>query len=413
MTQDFTPVAPVAPSERIVAIDVLRGFAVMGILIMNIQVFSMVEAAYMNPSAFGDLTGINKWVSVLSQIFADQKFMTLFSLLFGAGVVLMTSKMEAMGRSAAGLHYRRTLWLLLIGMVHAYFLWYGDILVAYALCALVVFLFRKVSPKWLVTLGLLSIAVSSLMSLFFGWSMQFWPPEAYQNTLLAWKPSADIISREIMAYQGGWLEQMVHRVPTALKFQTFIFLIWAGWRAGGLMLMGMAFFKWGILGAQRSKKFYAILTLIGFGIGLPVVIYGVVQNYAANWFFDYSMFYGGQFNYWGSLFIALGYIGMVMFICKTSSLEKLTRPFAAVGRMALTNYLVQTILCTTIFYGHGLGLFGQLERWEQFLVVLGVSLFQFIASPLWLKYFRFGPFEWLWRSLTYRKFQPMRLQEVN
>ena len=130
MTNITTANAPVAPSERILSIDVLRGFAVLGILIMNIQSFAMIEAAYLNPTAFGNLIGLNKWVWILSHIFADQKFMTIFSILFGAGIVLMTSKADSNSQSAAGLHYRRTFWLLVIGMMHAYLLWYGEILVA-------------------------------------------------------------------------------------------------------------------------------------------------------------------------------------------------------------------------------------------------------------------------------------------
>ena len=223
----------------------------------------------------------------------------------------------------------------------------------------------------------------------------------------------EMIGQEIFTYQGGWLEQMAYRVPSSLKFQTFIFIIWFGWRAGGLMLIGMALFKWGVLTAQRSKRFYLTLMGVGFGLGLPVVSYGVVRNFAAQWTFEFSMFFGWQFNYWGSLFVALGYIGTVMLICKSIRLEKFTRPFAAVGRMALTNYLVQTLICTTIFYGHGLGLFGQVERREQILIVIGVWMFQLFVSSTWLRFFRFGPAEWLWRSLTYLKFQPMRSQRHN
>ena len=210
MTNEITPQTPTAPSERIVAMDALRGFAVLGILIMNIQSYSMIEAAYINPAAYGDLTGINRWVSILSHLFADGKFMTIFSMLFGAGVVLMTSKTEAKGRSSVGLHYRRTFWLIVIGMIHAYLLWYGDILTAYGVCALLVFLFRKVSARWLLVLGLVSVSVSSLIYLSFGFSLPYWPAESYQEVLQAWKPTAETISREISSYQGSWQ----HDFPT-------------------------------------------------------------------------------------------------------------------------------------------------------------------------------------------------------
>jgi uncharacterized protein len=390
------------------ALDALRGFAVLGILIMNIQSYSMIQAAYINPTAYGDLTGINRWVSVLSHLFADGKFMAIFSILFGAGVVLMTSRVEAKGRGSASLHYRRTFWLIVIGMIHAYLLWYGDILTAYGVCALLIFLFRKVSPKWLLVIGLISVSVSSLIYLFFGVSLPYWPAEGYQNVLQAWKPTAEIVSQEISSYQGSWLEQMTPRAPAALMFQTFLFAIWVGWRAGGLMLVGMALFKWGLLTAQRSKRFYSTLAGIGFGLGLPLVIYGMARNYQASWSFDYSMFIGNQFNYWGSILIALGYIGVIMLICKSTYLRRISARFAAVGRMALTNYLMQTIICTTIFYGHGLGLFGQIERSGQILIVFGVWVFQLWASPIWLRYFRFGPAEWIWRFLTYSRLQPVR-----
>jgi uncharacterized protein len=408
MTNAITPQAPTAPSERIIPLDALRGFAVLGILIMNIQSYSMIEAAYINPTAYGDLTGINRWVSVLSHLFADGKFMAIFSILFGAGVVLMTRKVEAKGQSSAGLHYRRTFWLIVIGMIHAYLLWYGDILTAYGVCALLIFLFRKISPKWLLVIGLISASVSSLIYLSFGFSLPYWPAEAHQNVLQAWRPSAQTVAQEISSYQGSWLEQMTHRAPAALMFQTFLFVIWVGWRAGGLMLVGMALFKWGLLTAQRSKRFYSTLAGIGFGLGLPLVIYGMVCNYQANWSFDYSMFIGNQFNYWGSILIAVGYISTVMLLCQSTRLQKLVSRFAAVGRMALTNYLMQTMICTTIFYGHGLGLFGQIERSGQILIVFGVWVFQLWVSPIWLRYFRFGPAEWIWRFLTYLRLQPMR-----
>lgn len=408
MAKITTTIAPVSPSERIISLDVLRGFAILGILIMNIQSYSTIEAAYLNPSAYGNLTGLNKWVWILSHIFDEQKFLSIFSILFGAGIVLMTSKVESKGRSATGLHYRRTFWLIIIGMMHAYLLWFGDILVAYGLCALIAFLFRKISPKKLLIIGLIIISVSSLLYLFFGWSVSYWPPEAYQNTNVLWKPDQQMIDKEISVYQSGWRSQMAHRIPTAIRYQTFIFLIFFAWRAGGLMLIGMALFKWGVLSAKRSNRFYIVLMAIGFGIGFPSVIWGVVRNFAAKWKLNFSMFYGSQYNYWGSLFVALGYISMVMLISKSALLERFIRPFAALGRTALTNYLLQTVICTTIFYGHGLGLFAQVERRVQILIVFGVWILQLVVSPIWLRFFRFGPAEWLWRSLTYLKLQPMR-----
>jgi uncharacterized protein len=149
---------PVTEKERIVSIDVLRGFALLGILPMNIQYFSMISAAYENPTAYGDLKGANYWVWLLCHVLADQKFMTIFSMLFGAGILLMTSRIEATGKPSAALHYRRMGWLILFGLAHAYLLWSGDILVAYGMCGLLVYLFRKLRPRTLLVLALLTIA---------------------------------------------------------------------------------------------------------------------------------------------------------------------------------------------------------------------------------------------------------------
>ncbi len=407
-----TQMAPTSLSERYVSLDILRGFAILGILIMNIQSYSMIEAAYINPMAYGDLTGFNKWIWILSHVLAEQKFLSIFSILFGAGIVLFTDRIESRGRSARGLHYRRTLWLLVIGLAHAYLLWHGDILVSYGLCALVVYPFRKASPRTLIIVGLILFSISSFIYIMGGLSMSNWPPDAIEGTMASWKPGPEQVAEELAAYGGSWLQQMNHRVPSSLNFQTFIFLIWTGWRAGGLMLLGMALYKWGVLTAQRTNRFNLFLTCIGLGIGWPIVIVGVVSNFKAGWSLEYSMFLGSQFNYWGSLLVAMGYIGLVMMISKSMERKKAIHPLAAVGRMALTQYLLQTLICTFLFYGNGLGLFGRVERQHQILIVFVIWTVQLILSQIWLRHFRFGPAEWLWRSLTYLKFQPMRYSQT-
>jgi len=406
-TDQIAGPGPASASERIAAIDVLRGFAVLGILVMNVQSYGMIGAAYLNPTAYGDLTGLNRWAAMFSHTFANLKFMAIFSMLFGAGVVLMTGRAEARGTSAVGVHYRRTLWLIVIGLMHAYLLWYGDILVAYGICALLLFPFRNMSPRKLLAIGLVSVCVPSLLWIAFGMSSPHWSGQDYQEIVTAWQPDANAVNAELEAYRGGWLSQMSHRAPAALEFQTFLFLIWGAWRTLGLMFAGMALFKWQVFAAERSNRFYFVLLVIGLGVGLPVTVYGLAQNNAADWTLDYSMFFGSQYTYWASIPMAIGYVGAVMLVCK-SACAGVTHCLAAVGRMALTNYLMQTVVCTFIFYGHGLALFGKIDRAGQMLIVLGVWLVQLIVSPVWLRFFRFGPAEWLWRSLTYRRLQPMR-----
>ena len=406
---DIAKAGPVKLAERIGSIDILRGCAVLGILILNIQHYSMISAAYMNPTAYGDLNGANWLVWLYSHVFADTKFMGLFSLLFGAGVLLFADKAKAKGAKAPGLHYRRTLWLLLFGILHGYCLWDGDILFSYAICALLVFLLRSLSPLKLLIIGLLIVSISSGIYLMWGLSLPHLPPEAVERMNLEWwAPDDNMITNELEAYRGSYGEQMTHRIPAALVMQTFILLIFSLWRAGGLMLIGMALLKWGILSAKRSNRFYLLMVCFGFGIGIPLILYGVHLHVEHGWAFTYSFFLGPQFNYWGSLFIVAAYIGAVMLAVRLIKNPRILAPLAATGRMAFTNYILQTVICTTIFYGHGFGLFGSVERTGQILIVFGIWIFEILLSLLWLKHFRFGPLEWLWRSLTYWKLQPMK-----
>ena len=375
---------------------------------MNIQVMSMIGAAYSNPTAYGDFTGTNYCVWWLGHMFFDQKMMSLFSILFGAGIALMTESAIRKTGKAAGLHYRRMFWLLLFGLCHAYLIWAGDILVAYAMCGSLVFLVRKWNPKILFVLGLLLFSVSSLITFGFQMSVPHFPDETIAEFENQWKPGPETIQSETDAYRGGWFKQMEYRAFMAFWMQTFLFAIWTFWRAGGLMLIGVALFKWDVITASQSKKFYIIMAATGFAIGFPLVLMGIQQNTAHEWNVLYSFFEGPQYNYWGSLFIALGYLATVCLLSKLDALPKFLKlALTSVGQMALTNYLTQSVIATLIFYGHGLGYFGYASRTQQFLIVIGIWIFQMVYSTLWLKRFRFGPMEWLWRSLTYWKMQPM------
>lgn len=400
---------PVTAPERIEALDVLRGFAILGILVINVQSFAMIGAAYLNPNAFGDLTGLNYLAWLGSHLLFERKFLTLFALLFGAGIILMTQRRAAAGRKTAGLHFRRMLVLLVIGLAHAYLIWYGDILVTYALCGLVAFLFHKRRPRTLIPLGLVLIAIPTLISTGGQLSMPQWP-EAERVDLQQsyWQPTEEVIAAEVDAYRGSWLDQQPHRIDSSRFMQTQFLLLEGLWRVTGLMLIGMALMKWQVFNAARTPRTYVILTLIGFVLGLPIVIAGVVFNTTTGWTLELSFFAGAQFNYWGSLFVALGWLGLVMLLCRQQWLPAARHRLAAVGRMALSAYLLQSILGTLIFYGHGLGLFGQVPRVGQLAIVVVIWIVLLIACPWWLQHFRFGPAEWLWRTLTYMRPPPMR-----
>ena len=401
-------IGPTLGKERILSLDVLRGIAICGILIVNIQSFAMPGAAYLNPMAYGDMSGVNGWVWYLTYIFGDSKFMTIFSILYGAGILLVTQKAKEKTGKSAGLHYRRTMWLLVIGLMHAHIIWAGDILVAYALCALFVYFFRRFHAATLLILGIVLVSVHTLIYTFLGTSLQNWPADQLQAAIASWKPTIEALNEEITAITGTWLDQISYNSSSAIFMETMVFGVLFFWRASGLMLIGMALYKWGILSAKRSKAFYRKGIIIGFTTGFPLVIYGVYSHFSAGWSYEYSMFLGSQWNYWGSLGVSFGYICLIMLFCKSDIFLWLQDRMAAVGQMALTNYIAQSVICVFIFYGIGFGLFGTLERWAQLLIVIGVWVAQLLWSRPWLERFRFGPLEWIWRSLTYLNLQPMR-----
>jgi len=402
-----SPLQPTVSGERIESLDLLRGIAILGILIMNIQSMSMPGAAYLNPTAYGDLDGLNYGVWVFSHLFADQKFITLFSMLFGAGILLVSERVEARSGSAFRFHAKRNFWLLIIGLVHAYLIWYGDILVAYALCSFLVFGLRGWSPRRLFVLGGILLTIPTLLNLMFYLSMPQWPDEALRSVQQSWLPSADTTAGLIAGATGTLSEQLAFNATAALEMHTFVFFTLFLWRVSGLMLIGMALYKTGVLTASRSGLFYRRGLWAGLVVGFPVIIAGIVQNENAGWSVEYSMFMGSIYNYWGSLAVSFGYLCAVMLFAQSDAAHGIKRRFAAIGRMALTNYLAQSVIGVLLFYGVGLGLFGQVDRTMQLLITLGVWALQYGWSAPWLETYRFGPVEWLWRSLTYMQRQPM------
>ena len=401
-------VSPVQTIERYAAIDLLRGVGVLGILAINIQLFSMPFALSVNPMALGDRGALDFAIWVACHLFFDQKFMTIFSLLFGAGILIMTSRAESRSGRSAALHYRRMFWLLVFGLVHAYLIWYGDILVLYAVCGFVVYPFRRSKPVTLLVLGLLALSVGAGLGIAAGLAVSAAPPEAQHEIVGFWAPDPVMVQEEIAAFQGGWLAQMKMRVAYSLDFHTSDLWTWGIWRAGGLMLIGMALCKWRVLTGERSPRFYRTLAVGGFLTGLPIVSLGVWQMNAWQWEPVRSYFFGTQFNYWGSLAVSCGWIGLVLMLARHDWLRRLRTRVIAVGRTAFSGYILTSFICTFVFYGHGLGLFGTVDRPGQLLVTLAVWIALLIAATLWLDRFQSGPLEWVWRSLTYRARQPMK-----
>ena len=402
--------SPVSIQERIGSIDVLRGVAILGILLMNSITFSMVLGTYENPSVYNDLSGADWWTWLTLHCFADQKFMTIFSILFGAGVCIFTERVEAKSNNVWSLQLSRMGWLLLIGLIHAYFIWYGDILVSYAVAGVAIALVRKWRPRTLFIVGCVScFGVILSINAFLAWSLQYWPEVVIQEMRASRDLASDGNVAEIAAYTGSWAGQFWHRVPTAFSMHVFLLPVYIIWRVAGLMMIGMAAYKWGILSAMRSLTFYGWMVGIGLIVGLPLIGVGVWQKSIHGWDPVRMFMIDGNWNLVGAIFVAGAWIGLVMLMCKLQWLPLLRKALASVGRMALTNYIGQSLICTLLFYGHGLGWFGQFERVELLGVVACIWIFQIIFSLIWLRYFRFGPLEWAWRCATYMKLQPMLL----
>ena len=385
-------------NNRIHSLDLIRGFAVLGILIMNITNFSHVNVAYMNPTIGAGLEGYNQYFHAFNYIFADTRFMSIFSILFGAGVVLFTNNAESKGKRAGVLHFKRMFWLLFFGFVHAYLIWEGDILVTYAICGCLIFLFRKKTIRSLLILAVILFIVPITFNLMTYYGLT---TDELESTFAFFHPSTDQIATEIKIMQGSFIEQMPIRLENAIEFQTFVFLIETFWRTTSLMLLGMILYRKGVLSADKSISYYNKMILIGFGIGLIVSLMGLNQSYDSEWSGAYVMSIGANYKIFSGLFMAIGYIGLVIWCFKKGIFKKLQNRLQATGRMAFTNYIGMSIICTLIFNGHGLGLYGTLDRLQQFLIVVAIWVLILIVSPLVLKKYRFGPLERLWRKLTY------------
>jgi uncharacterized protein len=321
---------------------------------------------------------------------------------------------------------------MLIGAMHGYLLWNGDILFLYSVCGLFLYLFRKKTVKKLFIAASIFFAIGFLPNLaggyYFGMIRDDILPEierkveageeltraeiaqqkTWNETILHFNPSQEEIDKDITAMRGRYIDALKYRAPLYLAMTTYLLFFGSFWPAMGLMLLGMALMRLGVFSASRSKRFYLILSVIGYGAGLPLAYISGRASIAHGFSFVESMSVNGPLNMVAGPLVALGHIGLVMLVCRSGVLAGLRKCLAAAGRMALSNYIGQTLICTTIFYGYGLGLYATVTRGSLMLFVVAVWIIELIVSPLWLARFRFGPLEWLWRTLTYGARQPMR-----
>ena len=386
-------------NNRIELIDLIRGTALLGILLMNIRLFSQPYAVYFNPLAYGDYQGLNKLWWDLQYIVADQKFMAIFSMLFGASTALVCDQYAKKELNCVVIFGRRMAVLFVIGLIHSYLIWHGDILVSYSICSLVPFLLRNTHWRVSLMVGISCLVIGSAISYSSYLSISSLPNHVQaQIAQTFWSPNSSALGAEIVAFRGDWIDQFTARIYMAFHFQTESFINWGLWRISGLMLLGVSAYRSGLLTGQFRLTRYTQIGVISGILGLILISLGYYFNNVENWTFAASFFKNNLWNYWGSVLLALSYICLLAIIIKKQYLNYLTGHLRNIGRTALSNYLLQSLMCTGIVYGFNL--FARLDAIQSASLVLSVWLTQTMMTHYWLKYNAMGPVERIWRKLT-------------
>jgi uncharacterized protein len=357
----MTPVGPVSPEERINSLDTLRGFALLGILVANVLVFGMYYTAANDPTVAGGATGLNLATWVVLYILVQGKMRCLFSMVFGASAILLTSRAEQRsGASAADIYYRRNLWLLLFGLAHAFLLFWGDILYPYALCALILFPFRKLPAHKLLLIGGLFIAFQT------GWSAVEAFRQVERRNLAAKagqqpteeqaaakreldaqrkrrKPSSEDLEKDAKQWRGNPFEVIGARAKALAEWHALPFYDPVNLDIWSMMFIGMGLYKLGVFSAARSFRSYAWIAVVGYLIGIPLNSYTAWLAVSTN--FDRVTFAYTHVVYdIGRLSVALAHMALLMIVCKAGALRWLTSRLAAIGQMALSNYVLQSVI---------------------------------------------------------------------
>lgn len=427
-----TTLAPTEREERIGMLDTMRGIAVLGILIMNVTGFGL-PVAYDDPTNWGGHEGLNLTVWRIAALFFEGTMRGMFTLLFGAGALLFLQRHTARSPDLrpADLYFRRTMWLIVFGLLNGYvLLWPGDILFYYGVVGLLLFVFRNVSARRLIVAAAVIMILQTAVAAteWYGYREVSVAAEAARdvkaagNALTAeeekavesfaaindeFKPSRADLEKTVATVRKSYLSALSVFAPETWRFETGFFFRHGLLESLGMMLFGMALLKFGVLTGAACARAYATLMLAGYVIGLSVNLFET-GNLVSGGFSTQELIASYLTYDLGRIPTTLGHIGLIGLLYRMPALSAVMRNLAAVGQMALTNYLSQSVICMFLFTGAGLALYGQLERHELYYVVAAIWILQLIWSPLWLRRFRFGPAEWLWRSLTYWQKQPMR-----
>lgn len=425
--------APVLQKERIDILDSLRGVAILGILLMNMPSFAFLTV---DPIVRNEAGTINYSIWRFVSWIADGTQRALFSMLFGAGILLFMQSKERVQSivSASDYFFRRQLWLIFFGLVNIYiFLWHGDILFDYGVYGLLIFVFRTWNPKKL----LIAAGVCLLLMLARENRNLYLDKRTIARGEVVMKIDTAVTKltdrqQEHLAHmeefkKGSTSENKIKRMNRANRmmkgtyedvyeyrveryFNNLLNYSYFGiWDVILFMFIGMAFFKMGIITGNASAKLYAVLCIVGLGLGLLISFFDMQPMIDAKFNrFEYTKNTSLSYFELGRTLRSLGFFGLLMLMYKSGIFQWFFKLMKPVGQMAFTNYLTQSIACAIIFYGIGFGFYGKLERYEVYIIVLCIWLIQIIWSHVWLRYFQYGPFEWIWRQLTYWKWLPIK-----
>jgi len=425
-----TPAEPLPFHERIIALDVLRGCALFGIFMVNMPFFALPLMQSFHDPALADGPVSERLARAFVSLFFEYKFISLFSLLFGIGFVVQTRRGSSSYASGFTFRYLRRLGILfLIGLVHALGLWFGDILLIYAVTGLILLPLVRCTPKVLTILAAVALSIGTFLGTGFT-VLQYAGQQMNRDALARTYEEASAIvaageapaglsamtrsqfdpgnpiwqDAETRAFRDGPFADAMAFRATNYAFAVVVALFHYGWHVLAMFLLGAALMKVDFFASHRADWHRR---LVFFALPAGLLLEGIVT--AHNWS-------GGQMTLTtalllpvhevGSILTMLGYVGVICLIAARPGASFITRPIATTGRMALTVYLAETIIATAIMYWWGFGRFGSLTRVEMIGLVIAIYACLVAASVVWLRCFRFGPMEWLWRTLTYMRPQP-------
>lgn len=428
----------VPPSERNFSIDVMRGIAVLGILLMNVGDFGTNMFYIFWSDTFAGHTTVDGFIFNTIMLLFDGRMRGLFTLLFGAGIMLFIQNKKTQSIQVADAYFRRMTWLLIFGMIDSYLLlWTGDVLFEYALCGIFIFVFRNARVRYMLLTALLSLGIFTIIEGQRYYKFRAYSEE-YKKTEMMLKQGKTLneeqqahhdefkkilnmhypfskegiqehakdITQSITVHRSNYFQILENHTAETFEYHSQVFFSIFG-ESFGTILIGMALFKMGFFHGRLKKKTYLLIAFIGIVIGLALTYVNIAvqaKTQAELWdTYRWRNFSLAYFQESGRVISTIGYAALIYLLSQIQASKKFFTLFANVGRMALTNYIMQTIMASLFFFGFGFGQFGNYGALGLLIFCVSVWIIQIAYSNIYMRHFQMGPLEWLWKRLTYGK----------